>query len=422
MVCQEWVVADVNHDGTEDTVDLVMKYLYSTTGNNCKMSYGYSSDGHSGCTYYSAQRCSIRYQEKFIFAKDCMDEDIFRSIIPMKTYIVTSTNTPANVALLRSRSLSLRELGWDYTYLDNKSSYYPLFGNGNNNNSANTLVAKQYPANASGNACYWTRDSYTYYEDSKLWNTARYIDENGRWYSVNADSYYAAGDNANYGIVNAIRFGKIGNNSKLNDALSKANPIDALTSGKIDDSYIGKMIKMPINGYDTISNLAIICEDWIIIGTNCDNTSGTVDLISYSPIIRVSGDGVRESMQHVYDNIPSNIKTKMLDIGYTWDNTQYTDKIKVPTIGELFSNYTNSGCSSTKYKYFSDINTNCGLTLLDTFFFYTSNGINYKGRVNIITRYSGAGGYINTNGEVTGSITVAPYYFGCHCIIRFGKK
>ena len=48
MICQEWVIADINHDDTEGTVDLVMKYLYSITGNNYKMSYGYSSDGHSG--------------------------------------------------------------------------------------------------------------------------------------------------------------------------------------------------------------------------------------------------------------------------------------------------------------------------------------------------------------------------------------
>ena len=52
----------------------------------------------------------------------------------------------------------------------------------------------------------------------------------------------------------------------------RSDPVAALTSGKLDERFIGVMVTLP--------NSAITCQEWMIADVNHDGTSGTVDLFS----------------------------------------------------------------------------------------------------------------------------------------------
>ena len=170
ITCQEWVIADVNHDGTSGTVDLFSK----TTLNNTDLQFSTTS------SYYKGSNLD-NYLESTVY--NGFAADIKNSLNLMN---VVSNNETIQRHVVAP---SLRELGNSYTdYALEEGTMYPIFSPACDPNS------KSIFKNPRGyNVYYWTRSRYTNYSSTV--------------YRVNYDGYanYNSYD-ASYSVVARLRF------------------------------------------------------------------------------------------------------------------------------------------------------------------------------------------------------------------------
>lgn len=143
----------------------------------------------------------------------------------------------------------------------------------------------------------------------------------------------------------------------------KTNPVQLLTSGLITSDDIGRTVYL--------SNSTTSCQEWIVIGVNHDNTSGTVDLRSkyialdrfykastdYNSTITIDYNttGIRNTINSsFYNGFADSIKNamKIMEVKFYDQNlstpaiTTYNDKVKLPSMTELGIRLWDNGSTS----------------------------------------------------------------------------
>ena len=143
------------------------------------------------------------------------------------------------------------------------------------------------------------------------------------------------------------------NSFNLDEELTKVNPVDALTSGKIKKSDIGKIVYLS----NSNTNRHGACQEWRIADINHDGTEGTVDLVSRYVVYDIlattfnskeddkwmvwyESSNVKKLLLDFYndfaDNIKNAIKTQHVTLTDPNGTLAYRDyKIKCPSLTEL---------------------------------------------------------------------------------------
>ena len=203
-LCQEWLIADVNHDGIANTIDLISKYVFVTN-----MNYG-SNDAQTPCMYedsipHSKMRGYLSYFDKNVVANLC---DI--SVKANGYYHVGSLNE-SSIQTFKIHMPSITELGYgtgnslDASYqlrcCVEEGSVYPLFDR-NSTSNGNPLCKRT--AAAGDSRSYWARSCATYLHGSYAIQDRvgeYYIDEDGR-YNISSNFYQAE----SFSAIAIIRF------------------------------------------------------------------------------------------------------------------------------------------------------------------------------------------------------------------------
>lgn len=181
VTCQEWRVADVNHDGTSGTVDLFPKYTLTTE----YMVFSNSSQ------YYA--NSNIR---------TWLNGTVLGGFTAEIQSAMKVQNFPSNGATLsdKVKCPSLDEVGChnasaitsDYggDYVIAEGTIYPIFGTQQLRPNSSAIYSRP---NNGGTTWYWTRSRYT--------NSSYYV-----WY-VNSNGYCDGnGYISSYDVVACIRF------------------------------------------------------------------------------------------------------------------------------------------------------------------------------------------------------------------------
>ena len=315
--CQEWRIADINHDGAFGTVDLFPKYLIASHA----MVYNYNTNG---IPYYtkSELRSDLNGNYYSGFADNIQDKIMYQIYTTDDSTICDKIKCP-----------SLNEVGLNYDYSRVEGSMYPIFGD--SVLATNALAIYKYCETDSNtnpsNTMYWTRSRSLYNSDSVLC-----VNPKGQ-----VSSY-----KPNVGIISSIACIRFG--TALAQSLSEADPINALTSGQITKDYIG----FPVY----LSNNAIRCQEWRIADINHDGVDGTIDLFpsyifsNYSLATSGFTDdcSARSFLNNtVYKGFSSDVKSAIIEqnnIQYDSNNeglSSHNDMIKMPSVIELGLGYDN---------------------------------------------------------------------------------
>ena len=144
ITCQEWVIADVNHDGTSGTVDLFGKYVL----NNNDFSIQYNT------VYSSVYKGSN--------LDNYLESTVYNGFTTEVKNALNNMNVVSNGETLQRHVVapSLREVGNNYPdHVLEEGTIYPIFSPASNPNSKS--IFKRPSEN--GYTWYWTRSRFTGY-------------------------------------------------------------------------------------------------------------------------------------------------------------------------------------------------------------------------------------------------------------------
>lgn len=182
-----WVVADVNHDNTEKTVDLISKDLlqdYTSTA------YDVGNGGWGSSHNYNTS--TIRGWLNYVFITGFSGQ-IRTKLKPM--VVETDVNNEIVTTNDKVKLLSATEIGIDNTFyslpLNNEGSLYPIFINGNDNDAKDRRI--KISSKGVGGS-WWCRTKYL-----GIPKNICYICENGNYRCAECNDGYK-------GIVTTIRF------------------------------------------------------------------------------------------------------------------------------------------------------------------------------------------------------------------------
>ena len=321
---QEWRIADVGHDNTAGTVDLFPKYMIL---NSTDWNYNSSTPTSYDRSYIRYNLNTIVYNGFNASIKESMQIQLYKN---GKSIVADKLKCP-----------SMDELGCHDSTIDSiytvlsEGSIYPIFGD--KQLSINSLASYKRAID-NKTFYYWTRS---------LWSsTPIFIYGNGQ------AGYNYPGTLP--GAIGCIRFGK----DPIAQELSKPDPVEILTSGKITKDYIG----FPV----TLTNTVAQCQEWVIADINHDDTSGTVDLFP-KYLLTVAGSvlgnknyalsSLRAYINStLYNGFNSEIKDAMINQEFAVNGIVYSDKIKCPSLDEIGCSIADTGCiaDGTIYPIFGD--------------------------------------------------------------------
>ena len=235
--CQEWLIADVNHDIEDGSVDLVPKYILGE-----QINYG------NGYYYQSNLK---KWLNGTILAG--FTDDVYNAMIEMQ-YKSHKNSDSAIYLTDKVKCPNLIEVGVTGGKSGESGYTYPIYG------TATSVNSKAILRNASNTAVeYYTR---TVYQANGSYSTMESVSTSG-----SHDT-----DTTSSGAMGIIRFR---GNKELDIAkqLALTNPIELLASGKLNSTYIGRTVY--------ISNPGCDCQEWLIAGVNHDNSGHySIDLVS----------------------------------------------------------------------------------------------------------------------------------------------
>lgn len=159
IVCQEWIIADVNHDNTTDTVDLISK----TTLDNYDKKMSWDGSNWAGVYYIGSGVDTYLENTVYNGFSDSIKNAINYAVVPEYPKV------QRHVILLSSK-----EFGYMSYSNKEEGTVYPIF---EPVCSPNPKIACITPDGVDRNDCYWTR---TFYNDGN---------GNGFTYNVNDDGY-----------------------------------------------------------------------------------------------------------------------------------------------------------------------------------------------------------------------------------------
>ena len=320
--CQEWLVADVNHDNTEGTVDLVSRYIVNsivTDFANNNTVYDYKA------LYANSY---MRYYLNYTFLNGFTDDvKLCMAAMKTKSYLYYQSDNNRAITYDPVRLASWKELKSNSSdeKLDDES--YPLFVN-------DDLRAGK---DSNGASYEHLLRAYNY----SNWYSAvcnNYVYEDGNYHGGGTDTTIGK-----YAIRPFIRFGCTSNTKA---AISLINPVKALSSGKITKDYIGKVV------YLRNSNMAN--QEWIIADVNHDGTNNTVDLVTRciinfdrtsenTDVDRPFGDNavyetstIRSLLNStIYNGFDNCVKNALKDLNVASNGKILHDKVKLLSLKEL---------------------------------------------------------------------------------------
>ena len=150
--CTEWIIADINHDGTSGTIDLM--------ANNCLSMADYNNTDSDLCNYKTSG------------LREYLNEKFYDGFSTRMKSIMIDTECGYNGEILHDKVKipSLSEFGYALTDYDTASgNYYPIF----NTSDKNSYVRKMFNYVAKP---YWTRNTYN---GSEGYTAAVYIGSDG---------------------------------------------------------------------------------------------------------------------------------------------------------------------------------------------------------------------------------------------------
>ena len=262
--CQEWLIADIDHDGTNGTVDLFPKYVLCSTE---RLQGGTS-------LYYLQIKPMLNILNRTIY--NGFTSEIKSAMLDIPTpyyayYVSGGSNPVVQYINHKIKIPSCPELGIQAWSTENSSlavyyinnNIYPLFGDtmvkvvgvtsgwGGITTNVNVLDADGNNANV------LTRDMPISTGNSMY--SDRLLAVGNKSVSTTSKGYYA-------NLVGFVRFGKA-----ADARFNQVDPVELLTSGTITEKDIGRII--------TLSNSATKCQEWVIADVDVDG-DGSVDLIS----------------------------------------------------------------------------------------------------------------------------------------------
>lgn len=396
--CQEWVIADVNHDYEDGSVDLYPKYVLK------------ESMPLSGHDYHS---CSIR---SFLNTtiKNGFADNIKNALADMPYKIIKNSDTieiSDKVKAPTCLEVGINDSG--STVTNNPSKIYPLFGT-----TAARPNTKAILANMSNTVVpYFTRAIYS---------------SSGVYYLVTVTASGYSGTASTSGVAGFIRFKPKSDLSNIELELAKPNPVELLMSGKLDKSYIGRTVLLG----NTSAN---ITQEWVIADIDHEGTGNySIDLISkYALYRKVSfGDGgkpdvsvyydtsnIRNALRGYYQGFSESVRKNMSVFTYEWRGATISDMINCPSFTELGLEgwpYTPDNDTSKIYPLFGTTTVQTNSKAIRT---YNGEKVEYWTR-----DYGGYthGSCVTESGSATieafeESSSTASTYFGAVGIVRFAK-
>ena len=193
IYCQEWRVADVNHDSTNGTVDLWPKYVLdpiSRTGSTTYSTIFMSENNKNYLDSYVRSNLNKIYNGF---------DDTIKNAMLVQTF--TSDGVTVNDKM---ECPSVDEVGCNFLTENGRYSFepegsiYPLFGSRQIDRNANAILQKVFYSGMA-NVHYWTRNGGYYYISNDKWYT--FVTDEG-----SSGSCY--GPNYTYYVSAFIRFGK----------------------------------------------------------------------------------------------------------------------------------------------------------------------------------------------------------------------
>ena len=181
--CQEWQIADVNHDNTDGTVDLVSKYIL--------IDYTYTD-----VTYANSRVRRLLNDSSYDCIYDGFSSTIKNAIAQQAVYSYYSTIYDM------VKCPSINELGCNWTAGGHsicgpaEGTIYPLFGNTQRYPNPNAI--RKLDANSSEGSVYWTRSRNNTYT-----NIVCCIQSAGAGLGDYNGDYIKE-----YGVIGIIRFAK----------------------------------------------------------------------------------------------------------------------------------------------------------------------------------------------------------------------
>lgn len=321
-LCQEWVIADVNHDNTEGTVDLVSKYALYSKVPFCD---------YNNPTYYYGSILREYLNNEF---KSGFTDTVLRNLTPISIEC-NDDNTVTDLVKCPSTAEVGITKAIDGEY-PGGGSIYPVFSDVTL--ALNTKTAKSYDGTA---LTYWTRDSD---KSSVLCVNAsgRSITSSMSEYSNNVIG------NAAHGAVGIIRFSK----HAATDLFKQTNPVKLLRDGNITAKDIGKTI--------ILTNKYTSCTEWIVADVDHDDTTSTVDLISKTSVfngmyeyatsgtVSYENSNIRSTLNAMVDGFIPEIGRMLVNCGCYCNGVDIGDKIKLLSFEEFGisrTGYTTAGGS-----------------------------------------------------------------------------
>ena len=357
ITCQEWRIADVDHDGMIGSVDLVSKYLldkeiakwsywtpYEEKNNQTlsespyNLYFNYVDEGFSTEVYSYMRYMDIQWHDN----KYESSTDSYRKRIKLPS--------ATELGFAKCEKIYVTDHYGYFRYWSD-GNIYPLFGS-ELVESKNSLANIKTTSNAE--TVYCTR-SLCWLVDTAVTTPHPVIVNKGTRYALSNFNY-------SYQIPAVIRFG----GSELDRDLAGLDPVKGLTSGKITKDYIGKSVY--------IKHDDIMYNEWIIIDINHDGTSGTVDLCpkhaisgynyftTYHPAdTSYKSSKIRADLNSTfYNKFSDAIKSAMVPIQITSDGYTTNDYVALPSCMELagtVSIYPEGSENSTQYPYFDNSST-----------------------------------------------------------------
>ena len=158
--CQEWRIADINHDNTSGTVDLFPKYVLE---NNRRAFVSNDQIGTDTCAVYSYSLLRKWLNNDFYngFA------DSIKASIKIQEIISSPIGLLSETLHDKVKCPSVTEVGIEYgSYTSVEGKVYPIFGSIQNGGNGNLLSA--YNTVSGNDAAYWTRSTFSHYKNSDI--------------------------------------------------------------------------------------------------------------------------------------------------------------------------------------------------------------------------------------------------------------
>ena len=316
--CQEWVIADVNHDDEDGSVDLFPKYVLVETVPD--ITYG------TQITYFTTK---LRRYLNDIFIYGFTDD--VRNSLSYLEYKYVNTTSKKDVTMSDKikppTQLEVGVYSSGYSSLEKyyPSKIYPYFGSTAINTNTKAIVKNI--SNTPVAYCLRTMNSS---------------------YSCLGISEQGTMKSSGSGAVGFIRFKPKNDLSDIEAELLKPNPVELLMSGKLDKSYIGRTVLL--GNYTHAYNTT---QEWVIADIN--HSGGrhyTIDLVSKyiftnSISFGSGGKGPDYSVYYptcnirpvfnddMYKGFCSKVRDNLSPFYYNFRGTVIRDIIKCPSFVEM---------------------------------------------------------------------------------------